>query len=368
MASIALQEVSKTFPNGQVAARDVTLDIADGELLVLLGPSGSGKSTVLRLIAGLEMPTSGRILIDGRDVTRVPPQHRDLAMVFQSYALYPHKSVRDNLAFGLRMRRLDAAQVATRVSATAAALGLDALLDRKPGQLSGGQRQRVALGRAIVREPRAFLFDEPLSNLDPTLRAGTRAELAVLHRQLAATMVYVTHDQEEAMTLGTRIAVMRDGAIEQVAPALDVFQRPANTFVAQFVGSPAMNLWTCASTPGGGGRRLVASAFSIGLDSSDQTLPDGSVQAGVRPHDIQLTPSGQGDGTGRIEVVEPLGSSTVIHLRVDGAPDDRVRIVAPADTAAGIGQEVGFRLRRDRLHLFDAQSGRRLTAGSERRP
>jgi multiple sugar transport system ATP-binding protein len=363
MASITLQEVSKTFPNGQVAARDITLGIGDGELLVLLGPSGSGKSTVLRLIAGLALPTSGRILIDGRDVTAVPPQDRDLAMVFQSYALYPHKSVRENLAFGLRMRHVDEARIAERVHTTAAALGLEALLDRRPAQLSGGQRQRVALGRAIVREPKAFLFDEPLSNLDPTLRMGTRAELAVLHRRLSATMVYVTHDQEEAMTLGTRIAVMRDGAIEQAAPPLDVFHRPANTFVAGFVGSPAMNFWTCTSRSVDGGRRLVSAAVSIDLRETDVARPlDGAVQVGVRPHDIELAPRGKSDGTGRVQVVEPLGSATVIHLRTDGAPDDMVRMVVPADVAVGLDQEVGFRLRRDRLHLFDPQSGRRLTA------
>ena len=258
MASITLDRVSKIYPNGQVAARDLTLEVADGELVVLVGPSGSGKSTVLRLIAGLETPTAGHIFIDGRDVTDVPPQRRDLAMVFQSYALYPHKSVRENLAFGLRVRRVAAAQIDARVRATAAALGIEALLDRKPAQLSGGQRQRVALGRAIVREPRAFLLDEPLSNLDPILRAGTRAELALLHRRLAATMVYVTHDQEEAMTLGTRVAVMRDGIVEQVAPALEVFRRPANVFVAGFVGSPGMNLWSCTCHRVGDGVRVVS--------------------------------------------------------------------------------------------------------------
>jgi ABC-type sugar transport system ATPase subunit len=363
MASIALHEVTKTFANGHVAARNITIDIADGELLVLLGPSGSGKSTVLRLIAGLTMPTSGQILIDGRDVTAVPPQDRDLAMVFQSYALYPHKSVRENMAFGLRMRHVDEARIAERVHATAAALGLEALLDRRPAQLSGGQRQRVALGRAIVREPKAFLFDEPLSNLDPTLRMGTRAELSVLHRRLRATMIHVTHDQEEAMTLATRIAVMRDGGIEQAAPALDLFHRPANTFVATFVGSPAMNLWTGASTPVDGGHRLVSPAFSIELHGTGVARSAGSaVQIGVRPHDIELAPPGESDGTGRVEVVEPLGFATVIHLRVDGAADEMVRIVLPADMAVDVDQEVGFRLRRDRLHLFDPQSGRRLTA------
>jgi ABC-type sugar transport system ATPase subunit len=361
MASIALQAVSKAFRDGSAAVRGVTLDIADGELLVLLGPSGSGKTTLLRLIAGLEVPTAGRILIDGADVTRIPPQHRDLAMVFQSYALYPHKSVRENLAFGLRMRHVDAAGVAARVGATAAALGIEALLDRRPAQLSGGQRQRVALGRAIVREPRAFLFDEPLSNLDPILRAGTRAELAMLHRRLRATMVYVTHDQEEAMTLGTCIAVMRDGAIEQVAPALELYHRPANTFVARFVGSPAMNFWTCASSRVEGRLRLVSPVFAIELDETDPIVAGGiDVRVGVRPHDIDLVPHGRGDGTGRVEVVEPFGPATLIHLRVDGLPDELMRMTVPADAPIAAGQAAGFRLRRDRLHLFDARSGRRL--------
>jgi multiple sugar transport system ATP-binding protein len=220
MASIALLNVNKVHANGHVAARELTLEVPDGQLLVLVGPSGSGKSTVLRLIAGLEAPTSGQILIDGRDVTSVAPQERDLAMVFQSYALYPHMSVRENLAFGLRVRRAAAGHIDQRVRSTAALLGLEPLLDRKPAQLSGGERQRVALGRAIAREARAFLLDEPLSNLDPLLRVSTRAELALLHRRLAATMVYVTHDQEEAMTLGTRIAVMRSGRIEQAGPPL----------------------------------------------------------------------------------------------------------------------------------------------------
>ncbi|MDH4065820.1 MAG: ATP-binding cassette domain-containing protein, partial [Acidobacteriota bacterium] len=240
MASISLQRVGKVYPNGHVAVRDLTIDIADGELLVLVGPSGSGKSTVLRLIAGLEALTAGRIVIGERDVTDVPPQQRDLAMVFQNYALYPHKSVGENLSFGLRVRGTERSVIDERVARTAASLGIETLLDRRPAQLSGGQRQRVALGRAIVREPRAFLLDEPLSNLDPLLRVGTRAELALLHRRLGATMVYVTHDQEEAMTLGTRIAVMNEGLIEQVAPPLETFERPATAFVARFVGSPAM--------------------------------------------------------------------------------------------------------------------------------
>jgi multiple sugar transport system ATP-binding protein len=337
MAAIALRHVTKRYVGGGVAARDLVLDIADGELLVLLGPSGSGKSTVLRLIAGLEAPTEGQVVIDGRDVTAVPPQHRDLAMVFQSYALYPHKTVRQNLEFSLRVRRV--ADIAERVQKAADILGIAALLDRRPAELSGGQRQRVALGRAIVREPKAFLLDEPLSNLDPLLRVSTRTELSLLHRRLGTTMVYVTHDQEEAMTLGTRIAIMRDGAIEQVDAPLDVFRRPANLFVAGFVGSPAMNFWE----PGGG----------LTLTSGEDAV------AGVRPHDIELTDSDE-DGRGRVQVVEPLGASTLIHVEGDGRPSGLVRIVVPADRTIAVGDVVRFRVRRERIHFFDRQTSRRL--------
>ena len=252
MASILLDKVWKTYPNGHVAARGVELSMADGEFMVLVGPSGCGKSTALRMIAGLETPTEGRVMIGDRDVTEVPPQERDVAMVFQSYALYPHMTVRDNLAFGLRMRGVAPPMIVQRVDAAAKALGLGQVLERKPGQLSGGQRQRVALGRAIVREPQVFLFDEPLSNLDAKLRLETRAELARLHRRLKATMVYVTHDQEEALTLGSRVAVMSEGRVEQVGPPLEVYRRPASVFVATFVGSPAMNLLVRrAGAPGG---------------------------------------------------------------------------------------------------------------------
>ena len=339
MASISLQGVSKRFAGGVAALADLDLEIAHGELLVLVGPSGSGKSTVLRLIAGLDAPTSGRILIDGEDVTGVPPQQRDLAMVFQSYALYPHKTVRENLAFGLQMRHVETARIDERVREVATTLGIDGLLERRPAALSGGQRQRVALGRAIVRNPKAFLLDEPLSNLDPVLRIETRAELALLHRRLGVTMVHVTHDQEEAMTLGSRIAVMRDGALEQVAAPMDLYDRPANTFVASFIGSPAMNIW-----PG-------AVVHAVGERSS---------VVGVRPHDIELTSTEVSDTTGRVEILEPLGPTTLVHVRIDDAPDSRARIVVPANRRIAIGDHVGFRVRRDRLHFFDEKSGRRL--------
>jgi multiple sugar transport system ATP-binding protein len=350
--------VNKTFPGGGIAAADLTLEIADGELLVILGPSGCGKSTVLRLIAGLESPTSGRIVIGDRDVTEVPPQQRDLAMVFQNYALYPHKTVRENLAFSLRVRRSPQAQIDERVEAAAAMLDITPLLDRRPAQLSGGQRQRVALGRALVREPRAFLLDEPLSNLDPVLRVGTRAELALLHRRLGSTMVYVTHDQEEAMTLGTRIAVMREGRIQQVAAPLDVFQRPANTFVAGFVGSPAMNLWACNASAAGAEIRVATPAFTIDSGAERRSLRGLPDEIGVRPYDIELTVPGEGDGRGRIEVVEPLGATTIVHLRAEGTSHQLVRVGVSSDIRADVGESVGFRLRRDRLHLF--QAGRRV--------
>jgi ABC-type sugar transport system ATPase subunit len=338
VAAVSLERVDKRFPNGHPAVEDFSLEIADGELLVLVGPSGSGKSTVLRLIAGLEAPTGGRIRIGGEDVTDVPPQRRDLAMVFQSYALYPHKSVRDNLAFGLRMRGTAPDAIAQRVSKVAASLGIESLLDRRPAELSGGQRQRVALGRAIVREPRAFLLDEPLSNLDPLLRAGTRAELGLLHRRLGTTMVYVTHDQEEAMTLGTRIAVMKQGRLEQVGPPLEVFERPATAFVARFVGAPSMNVWP---------RRVAEPAAAPAL-------------IGVRPHDITIADPASGTLQGVVEVVEPLGAHTLVHVAVEGH-DELVRVVVPASQDVSAGAPVGLSWPPHRTHVFDESSGRRST-------
>jgi multiple sugar transport system ATP-binding protein len=359
VASISLEQVGKVYPNGQAAVRDLTIEIANGELLVLVGPSGSGKSTVLRLIAGLETASSGRILIGGADVTEVPPARRDLAMVFQSYALYPHMTVRQNLAFGLRVRRIAASVIESRVQGVAAMLGIEPLLDRLPAQLSGGQRQRVALGRAIVREPNAFLLDEPLSNLDPVLRTATRIELALLHRRLATTTVYVTHDQEEAMTLGTRVAVMRDGVVEQIAPALEVFQRPANTFVAGFVGWPAMNLWPCTYESHTAGPQLKSAAATITL-ARGRPAPDRSnLVMGVRPHEIELTAAALGDGSGRIAIAEPLGSMTIVHLRVEGLAD-LVRVAVGPEVPARVDDTVGFRVRRDGIHVFDAATGQRV--------
>jgi multiple sugar transport system ATP-binding protein len=357
--SIALERVTKVFPNGRVAVRDLTLEIGDGELLVLVGPSGCGKSTVLRLIAGLETPTSGRVTIDGRDMTGVPPNERDLAMVFQSYALYPHKTVADNLGFGLRMRRVDQGAIARRVRAVAEALQIDQLLHLKPEQLSGGQRQRVALGRAIVREPRAFLLDEPLSNLDPQLRVDTRAELGQLHRRLRATMIHVTHDQEEAMTLGDRIAVLRDGAAEQIALPLEVYQRPVNVFVATFVGSPKMNLLDVAVAAWGDGRlALNGPGFSIEAPplGVEQGMP---LLLGVRPRDVVLVEPGHGDAVAQINLIEPLGHEAVVRAGID-ARGPEITTVANADAVPALSETVGLRFRRDRLHLFKPDDGERV--------
>jgi ABC-type sugar transport system ATPase subunit len=339
MAAIRLERIEKAFGSGQPVLRGIDLDIADGERLALVGPSGSGKSTVLRIIAGLEVPTRGRVLIDGQDVTDVPAERRDLAMVFQNYALYPHKNVRENLAFGLRMRGVDAADIGTRVDATAESLGLMPLLERLPSQLSGGQRQRVAVGRAIVRDARAFLFDEPLSNLDPRLRGDTRAELIELHGRLRATMVYVTHDQEEAMTLGQRVAILNEGRVEQVDAPTRLYTEPATTFVAQFIGSPPMNL----IEPG----RLMA--------TSGIAVSAGTALLGIRPHDVQLTPQAA-LLRGRVQLVEFLGASQIVHLQTDGG---RITAVTGPERGFSLGDDVHIGADPDHLHFFDS-NGRRL--------
>jgi ABC-type sugar transport system ATPase subunit len=296
------------------------------------------------MIAGLETPTAGRILIGDRDVTQLPPQDRDIAMVFQTYALYPHMTVRENLAFGLRMRGTARETTDQRVKEAARVLGLEPVLGRRPAQLSGGQRQRVALGRAIVREPKVFLFDEPLSNLDAKLRVETRAELSRLHRRLGATVVYVTHDQEEAMTLGWRVAVMLDGLLQQVAPPMELYRQPANRFVAGFVGSPAMNF-----LPGDTVKTLAP--------------PQGDgVTLGVRPHDLAVVQPGGGDIDAWVDVVEPRGNELLVYLRLgvkgDGA---ELRIIAPPELAIEEERVVGVRFDRARLHWFEGESGRRLS-------
>ncbi|MBI2895752.1 MAG: sn-glycerol-3-phosphate ABC transporter ATP-binding protein UgpC [Deltaproteobacteria bacterium] len=359
MAPIVLERIEKTYPNGFQAARGIDIAIADGELMVLVGPSGCGKSTTLRIVAGLETPTSGRVLIGGRDVTALGPQDRDVAMVFQSYALYPHKTVRKNLAFALELRRVDRATIARRIAEAAGALGLEALLDRKPGQLSGGQRQRVALGRAIVREPQAFLFDEPLSNLDAKLRAQTRAELGRLHRRLGATMLYVTHDQEEAMTLGDRIAVLRDGKLLQCAAPMEVYGRPASGFVAGFVGSPSMNFVPCRVRPEGAATLVESDLFTVRLDGA--VAAPAAALLGVRPRDVEVVDAGSADAVARVDVIEPLGSEMLVHLETAVRPPDAdLRVLVPPESPISEGETIGLRFRRERIHLFDAATDLRL--------
>jgi ABC-type sugar transport system ATPase subunit len=341
MASIELRGIEKRFAGGATALRDIDVRVAYGERLALVGPSGSGKSTLLRIIAGLEQPTAGQVLIDGADVTGTPPERRDLAMVFQNYALYPHKSVRENLAFALTLRKVARAEIVRRVADTAASLGIRHLLDRRPSQLSGGQRQRVALGRAIIREPRAFLFDEPLSNLDPQLRGDTRAELIQLHGRLGATMVYVTHDQEEAMTLGQRIAILRDGRVEQAGTPADVYGRPATTFVARFIGSPAMNL-------------LPAAAIAGVVD------PRGAAEVGIRPHDLAVAEaSGPHVLAGTVQVVEPLGHAQTVRVET---PAGLVVASLPPAPAIEPGARLALAIDPERVHRFDA-GGRRIAEG-----
>jgi multiple sugar transport system ATP-binding protein len=344
MGTILLEKAGKRY-GGVEIIRDLDLAIADGEFVVIVGPSGCGKSTLLRMIAGIEETTSGRILIDGRDVTKAAPVERELAMVFQSYALYPHMTVRQNMGFGLKLAKLPAATIRAKVDEAAEALKLTPLLDRYPRQLSGGQRQRVAIGRAIVRQPTAFLFDEPLSNLDAALRVDMRLEIARLHRTLGATMIYVTHDQVEAMTLADRIVVLKDGHIMQHGSPHELYERPANLFVAQFIGSPKMNVLDCKPT--GDGTLDLAGEGQIELAFSGAPT-----RLGARPEHLQLVSPEAGHCRGTVEVAEYLGASTSVFVRNDRL--GLVNINAPADTPVRIGETVGIAIDADRASLFGA--------------
>jgi ABC-type sugar transport system ATPase subunit len=335
MADVAFKGVTKRFPGGAVAVDDLDLEVPDGELVVLVGPSGCGKSTALRMVAGLDEPTEGTIEIGGRDVRGVSPAARDVAMVFQSYALYPHMTVAKNLAFPLERRRMTRRDVARRVEEVSEMLGLQELLSRKPAQLSGGQRQRVAMGRALAREPAVFLLDEPLSNLDAKLRAELRAELKRLHARLGTTMVYVTHDQVEAMTLGNRIAVMEKGRLQQYASPDEVYRRPRNLFVARFVGSPAMNI-------------VAGSVVGLGDD----------VLAGIRPEALHRGSNGAGIEL-VAEVVEPLGSDVFVHGHHG---EDELVARLPGSDPVRTGERLALTVARDELHVFDAITGERREA------
>jgi multiple sugar transport system ATP-binding protein len=346
MAFLALKSIEKTFGETRVI-QGVDLTIEKGEFVVFVGPSGCGKSTLLRLIAGLESITSGSLELDGRDITQVPAAKRDLAMVFQSYALYPHMTVDENMSFALRLAKADPEVIRTKVDRAAQILNLGPYLKRTPRELSGGQRQRVAIGRAIVRSPKVFLFDEPLSNLDAALRGQTRVEIAKLHRELGATTIYVTHDQVEAMTLADRVVVLRDGRVEQVGTPLELYDRPASKFVAQFIGTPQMNVMRAEGLPQ--------------LRSLATELPgDGAV--GLRPENVVLKAQGKGQFDGRVELVEALGAETLIYVSTGNGAQLTARQNVRTDLRPG--DPVGIELDMSTAHLFDAQ-GHAIAIGAQ---
>ncbi len=404
MASVTFDQVSKQYPNGAFGVRDISLDVADGELLVLVGPSGCGKSTALRCVAGLEEVTHGHLLIGERTVEDLPPKDRDVAMVFQNYALYPHMTVRQNIGFALKLAGRPKAEIASRVDEVARSLQLEQWLDRKPAQLSGGQRQRVAMGRAIVRDPAVFLMDEPLSNLDAKLRVQVRTEIARLQRELGTTTIYVTHDQIEAMTMGDRVAVLRDGRLQQVAPPEELYAEPDNTFVAAFIGSPSMSLVEGRIESSSDG---LAKGDQLSVRLGDQALPitpavlerkpalrgmvGADVVVGIRPEDVQAHDVGRREGDviapleAHVELRESLGSELLVHMRIaarpaltddtrsvaaDGDPhavavlerqveEGRATLVGRFDPRSGVKADtdvlVGIRI--DGLHFFDASTG-----------
>src|SRR5262245_57760064 len=368
MAVVRLEHVWKRFDSNVIAVNDLSLEARDGEFLVLVGPSGCGKSTVLRMIAGLEEATAGDIFIDDRRVNDVPPRHRDIAMVFQNYALYPHMTVADNMAFALRTRRLAKADVKRRVEHTAEILDITGLLGRRPKQLSGGQRQRVALGRAIVREPKAFLMDEPLSNLDAKLRVQMRAEIAKLHQRIGTTTIYVTHDQVEAMTMGSRIAILKDGVLQQIDTPRRIYDHPANSFVAGFIGSPPMNLTRV---------RVVQEGEGISLVRDDLRIPaparyaralgpykDRDIIVGLRPDaltDERPETANVAEVPGTVEVVELLGSEAYLYAEIAG--ERLVARVHPSFDRAP-GEHVRLWANLDAMHLFDPETEESVVEGA----
>src|SRR5246500_5331658 len=359
MAQVVIRNLNKTF-DGVHAVKDVNLEINDKEFVVLVGPSGCGKTTTLRMVAGLESITSGEILIGDRVVNELPPMDRDIAMVFQNYALYPHMNVYDNMAFGLKMRRFGRAEIDARVQAAAEILGIQQQLRRKPRQLSGGQRQRVALGRAIVRHPKVFLFDEPLSNLDAKLRVQMRVEIKKIHARLGTTAIYVTHDQAEAMTLGDRVVVMRDGVVQQVGGPLELYHHPANKFVAGFIGSPAMNFASVTVTEANGS--LIAESSGLRIKLPDETAGrlrghiGREILLGVRPEDLSVADTADSDHScfdAVIEVVEQLGSEILLDMKVG----DQVMVASvEPGVRVKVRDKLRIAMRPSRLHVFDAKT------------
>jgi len=360
MPSVAFDHVRKTFTDATVV-EDFDLTVADGELLVLVGGSGSGKSTILRMVAGLEDVTSGSIKIDDRDVTHLPPRERDVAMVFQDYGLYPHMTVRENLSLGLRLRKIPRVEIDRRVTWAGGMLGLTTLLDRKPKQLSGGQRQRVAMGRAMVREPKVFLFDEPLSNLDAGLRAQMRIEIGGLQRRLNTTTIYVTHDQVEAMTLGDRIVVLADGRIQQVGRPIDLYRAPVNRFVAGFIGTPTMNFVEGNLRQENNETHFVAQGIRIRIPR-ERTVPASTAAPmtfGIRPEDLRVDAGDPGHAgeslTGRVVLVERLGGTSHVHFDVEGGT--RMMAAVSNERLPEVGDNISVRVRSEQVHLFTADGG-----------
>jgi ABC-type sugar transport system ATPase subunit len=366
MASIILDRINKIYPNGVPAVRDVSLDIRDGEFMILLGPSGCGKSTTLRMIAGLETISSGNLMIGDKRVNDVDPAERDIAIVFQNYALYPHMRVRDNLSFGLRLRNVPEAEIGKRIERISAMLGIEPLLGRKPSELSGGQRQRVALGRALVREPRAFLLDEPLSNLDAKLRASMRTELIKLHRTLGTTIVHVTHDQVEAMTMGERICIMKDGEIVQVGAPMDVYRNPVNTFVASFLASPPMNL-VAGRFDAGGKSVIIGNGTHVPVPgefaSSAVACRDKSVVVGMRPEDFHVAPDAAPE-TSEVKMIaiatEVLGPEVILVASLENAGGHELQARMPRNFRAGADEALTLHFDVSQLQLFDPETTRAL--------
>ena len=395
MATVTMEHVTKVYPNGSQAVSDLSLEVADGEFLVLVGPSGCGKTTALRMVAGLEEITEGTIRVGDRVVNDLTPQERDIAMVFQNYALYPHMTVAENIGFALKLRHVPKTEVAGRVAEVAKILGLSEHLKRKPGQLSGGQRQRVAMGRAIIREPSVFLMDEPLSNLDAKLRVQMRAEVARLQRRLSVSTLYVTHDQTEAMTMGDRVAVLKDGLLQQLGTPEEIYTRPTNLFVAGFIGSPAMNIYEGALSGDGDELRLGSQTLllpaAVAGDPALEAYRGSKMVVGIRPEDLpdaalagQPTPGGPGQRLrGQVELVEELGSEKYVHFRIDAARvgvqaidvvagegvgalaqgeigsavmTDSVARVAPTSKIRA-GEQAQFAVDAERLYLFDEATG-----------
>ena len=355
MASVSFRNIEKSFGKTKII-HGISFEITDGEFVVLVGPSGCGKSTLLRMLAGLEEISGGEIAVDDRVVNDLDSKDRDIAMVFQSYALYPHMTVRDNMAFSLKLRKADAQLTNQRVSNAAKILNLDVLLDRFPRELSGGQRQRVAMGRAIVRDPKVFLFDEPLSNLDAKLRVSMRAEIKALHQRLKTTTVYVTHDQIEAMTLADRIVVMHDGIIEQIGTPLELFDRPGNLFVAQFIGSPSMNVFDGTLRAVNGKFEVDALGVNWPVGNVSQGRDGQSVSYGIRPGDITISNSGQGIEA-KVIVVEPTGAETELLLEVGGT---QIVTVMHGRTSAQPDDIVRLDIDASKAHIFEVQTGKRL--------